>query len=84
MYLKASHYKYPGDDFFITKKKVKFIWIHFRTVIPKSQSKAFHHIINYLQFWTTTHFKWSVIIYITYQGNIRFKQKEIMKKDSKK
>ena len=53
MYLKASYYKYPPDDFFITKKKVKFIWIHFHTVIPKPQSKAFHHtlnFINYLQF----------------------------------
>ena len=43
-YLRTSHYKYPRDDIFITKKKVKFIWIHFHTVIPKSQSKAFHHI----------------------------------------
>ena len=27
-------------NFFITKKKMKFIWIHFYTVIPKPQSKA--------------------------------------------
>ena len=55
--------------FFISKKKVKFIWIHFHTVISKPQSKAFCHtlnFINYLQFWTTTHCKWSVIICITY------------------
>ena len=35
------------------KKKVKFIWTHFHTVIPKQQSKAFHYtlnFINYLQF----------------------------------
>ena len=59
--------------FFITKKKVKFIWIHFHTVIPKPQSKAFHHtlnFVNYLQFWTTNHCKWSVIICITYYNNI--------------
>ena len=31
---------------FITKKKVKFTWIHFHTVIPKSQSKAFNHTLN--------------------------------------
>ena len=40
-------------NFFITKKKVKFIWIHFHVVISKPQSKAFGHtlnFINYLQF----------------------------------
>ena len=54
--------------FFITKKKVKFIWVHFHTVIPKPQSKASRHtlnFINYFQLWTT-HCKWSVIICITY------------------
>ena len=68
---------------FYTEKKVKFIWIHFLTVIPEPQIKAFRHtlnFINYLQFWTTTHYKWSVIIYITYQADIWFKQKEIIKK----
>ena len=39
--LEASHYKYLRDDFFIAKKKVKFIWVHFHTVIPKPQSEAF-------------------------------------------
>ena len=68
-YLKPSHYKYPPDDFFITKKKMKFIWIHFHTVILKPQSKSLHYtpdFINYLQFWTTTHCQWSVLICITY------------------
>ena len=47
MYLKTSYYKYPPDDFFITKKKVEFIWIHFHTVISKPQSKSFYHTLNY-------------------------------------
>ena len=47
MYLKASYYKYPPDDFFITKKKVKFISIHFDTVISKPQCKSFCHTLNY-------------------------------------
>ena len=70
--------------FFITKKRVKFIWIHFHTVISKSQSKSFHHtlnFINYLQFWTATYCKWSVIICITYYVDIWFKQEKITKKD---
>ena len=71
--------------FFITKKKVKFIWIHFHTVIPKPQSKAFCHtlnFINYLQFWTTTHCKRSVIICITksiFGLNRKRSQRKILK-----
>ena len=41
--------------FFSSKKKVKFIWIYFHTVILKPQSKAFRHTLNFfnfLQFWT--------------------------------
>ena len=33
--------------FFITKKKVKYIWIHFHTVILKPQSESFRHTLNY-------------------------------------
>ena len=72
--------------FFITKKKVKTIWIHFHTVFPKPQGKVFRHtlnFINYLQFWTT-HCKWSVIICITYWVDIWYKQKEITEKDINK
>ena len=73
-------------NFFITKKKVKSIWIHFHTVILKPQRKAFRqslNFINYFRFWTT-HGKWSVIICLTYQVDISYKQNEITKKDIKK
>ena len=56
-------HKYPPDEFFITKKKVKFIWVHLHTVTRKPESKTFLHtlnFINYFQFWTT-HCKWSVL-----------------------
>ena len=72
-YLKTSRYKYPRDDFFITNRKMNFIWILFHTVISKPQSKVFHrtlNFVNYLQFWTTNHCKWSIIICITYYNNI--------------
>ena len=69
--------------FFITKKKVKFIWIHFHTVISKPQSKAYRHtlnFINYLQFWIATHCKWSVIICITYKSIFGLNRKRSQRK----
>ena len=71
--------------FFVTKKKVKFIWIHFHTVILKPQSKAFRsslNFINYFQFWTT-HCKWRVIISITNWVNIWYKENKLQRKTLK-
>ena len=74
--LESFSYKYPPDDFFISKKKVKFMWIHFLTFIFRnhkirlSATPLFHNFINYLKFWTATRCKWTVIICITYQVDI--------------
>ena len=49
-YLRASHYEYPPDDFYVTKNKTNFIRIHFHTVSLKPQSKAFHHTLNFINY----------------------------------